>query len=674
MLYSTYINIVRGPHTPLLFALGLLLFLMASSCSDDGSSITGKNKPELSAPRTINFSQVILGEHEEKLLVVKNVGSTTLHIHRFELIADSSELTLSNAPSVPVELAPEGEFSVTVNYDPRDEVRNSGEIVIESNDPDNDVVIIEITTLNIQPRLSVDPVKVDFGRVRQGESDQKQGRIRNIGQSPLIISSISLSGSPDFEFILPETEYTLPNGSFELPVYRLDEEIIFFVNYRPQAPGSDQGELIILSNDPNQETYRLEVEANGTSPCLLVSSSQVDFGEVRIGDVGEEVITLTNCGSAPLIIHNIEHSEGDRPPQDYQFLIQDSLSEVSVEPEQSVIFTLLYAPTREESHGGKFTIINNDEAQQEFEVQVFGRGVINQCPVAIINGTILGQLFSGTELEAVPLDLLVLDGISSVDPDGQIVEYLWEVTERPEGSTSVFAPVEGETPDLGRRQLFLDLANTYRVSLNVIDDQGLSSSNEMCGGSAELIVLVIPDEAIHVQLVWYNPDDPSIDDFGADVDLHMMKMNGLWFNSAFDCYFSNKMPIWGEELPSLDIDDVNEAGPENINLDNPGDCSWYAVAIHYWEDSGMGSAYVTGRIYINGMMVFEALNQALANSGSSTGDWWDMARIHWPSGQIVEVNEITQGDVPREEFAPITDGMIESGLCGVDELVMEIED
>ena len=77
----------------------------------------------------------------------------------------------------------------------------------------------------------------------------------------------------------------------------------------------------------------------------------------------------------------------------------------------------------------------------------------------------------------------------------------------------------------------------------------------------------------------------------------------------------------------------------------------------------MGTAYATVRIYAQGQLLFEAIETPLVNSGNSNGDWWDVARIHWPTGRIFAVGEIL-AQPPREQTPRLTWEAREVGLCG----------
>src|SRR5688500_19949353 len=68
----------------------------------------------------------------------------------------------------------------------------------------------------------------------------------------------------------------------------------------------------------------------------------------------------------------------------------------------------------------------------------------NNGPVAVI---------SGGQGQYQPLDIAMLDALQSHDEDGTIVDYDWEVTQRPLGSNSLIEELDG-----GRyAEFFVDL-------------------------------------------------------------------------------------------------------------------------------------------------------------------------------------------------------------------------
>ena len=183
--------------------------------------------------------------------------------------------------------------------------------------------------------------------------------------------------------------------------------------------------------------------------------------------------------------------------------------------------------------------------------------------------------------------------------------------------------------------LFVDVAGSYTVSLIVVDRDGLESE------PAELTLEGIPLDDFHAELSW----DIDV----SDVDLHVIAPGGAVFHQTLDCFFGNCVPIggvgvdWGapgpDGDPTLDLDDVQGYGPENINIESPTDGSNYRVVVHYWSDDGLGSTTATVRIYLSGQLMYEA-----AQNLSATGRTWDVATVAWPSGSITPLGSVYDCD------------------------------
>ncbi|MEO0323946.1 MAG: FAD-dependent oxidoreductase, partial [Myxococcota bacterium] len=133
-----------------------------------------------------------------------------------------------------------------------------------------------------------------------------------------------------------------------------------------------------------------------------------------------------------------------------------------------------------------------------------------------------------------------------------------------------------------------DIAGTYELELRVDDDDGLSAT---CTAT----VLAIATEGLRVEIFW---------DSNADMDTHLLNPEATrWFNGD-DCYYANcdggDVLNWGDpdrtdDDPSLDIDDTDGFGPENINIDEPA-FGTYRVGVHAFARSGN----VTVNVYCGG--------------------------------------------------------------------------
>jgi len=113
----------------------------------------------------------------------------------------------------------------------------------------------------------------------------------------------------------------------------------------------------------------------------------------------------------------------------------------------------------------------------------------------------------------------------------------------------------------------------------------------------------------------------------------------VWFDQPFDCFWYNAHPNWGsfdrkiDDDPGLDRADTDGAGPEILNLNQPENTT-YRLGVHYFSDHEYGPSYATVRVYIKSKLVLEVSEVKLVHH-----DMWDVATIHWPSGEVALVEK-----------------------------------
>jgi PKD domain len=237
---------------------------------------------------------------------------------------------------------------------------------------------------------------------------------------------------------------------------------------------------------------------------------------------------------------------------------------------------------------------------------------------------------AGPDREAQPLDTVQLDGSKSYDGSGrEIVAFEWTMVSGPDGSTATL-----DDPAARRPELFVDLAGQYVFELTVQNDAGSWDKTP-----DEVVIEAVPLDGFYVEMSW---DAPT------DLDLHLLRSNAAVF-SAGDCSYCNQHPSWGEagraDDPSLDWDVVEGFGPETITIDDPAD-DVYLVGVHYFGENGLdrcvggcAPSEATLNVYVSG-----ALAASLTRTLTDQGDLWEAAEIHWPSGEIVETDDLGHTD------------------------------
>ncbi len=182
-------------------------------------------------------------------------------------------------------------------------------------------------------------------------------------------------------------------------------------------------------------------------------------------------------------------------------------------------------------------------------------------------------------------DVLTLSSAASrsTRQGGSIVASAWQVLSSPNGGAANLSRPDGPSTDCT-----VSGDGLFVLSLRVTDDLGASASCEL---SITSQAPASPTDVL-VQLTWDSAD--------GDLDLHLNRASPAnWCAAADDCYYGARATSWGA---SLDIDDLNGFGPENLSLRGAADGT-YTVGVGVFSSSAPTTA--TLKVFIGGSLEFE---------------------------------------------------------------------
>jgi Right handed beta helix region/Abnormal spindle-like microcephaly-assoc'd, ASPM-SPD-2-Hydin len=209
-----------------------------------------------------------------------------------------------------------------------------------------------------------------------GTSNTQTGTLTNVGQAPLLITSIAYSGATDF--VESNNCPIAPNA------LAVQASCTISVTYTPTLIGSENGTITVNDNAlPSPQTA--SVSGSSVSAGIpTLSPATLTFPTTLIGQSSTpQTATLTNTGTGALGIQNI-YSYGDFP--------QTNNCPASLAVNASCTFTVTYTPSQQGNEYG-YLYISTDSAYYQVALQMTGTG---QAPVPTISALSLASVPAGS--------------------------------------------------------------------------------------------------------------------------------------------------------------------------------------------------------------------------------------------------------------------------------------
>jgi FtsP/CotA-like multicopper oxidase with cupredoxin domain len=150
--------------------------------------------------------------------------------------------------------------------------------------------------------LTLSPTSLSYGDQLVGtNSIVRTVALTNIGITPVTITSVTFTGS-----------FARSGGSCGgglLP----GRTCTIGIRFRPTASGPAVGQVSIASSDPGSP-HTAALDGNGLAPVASVAPAALAFSTPLNVPSGQQTVTVTNTGTAPLIINNVTRT-GANPGQ-----------------------------------------------------------------------------------------------------------------------------------------------------------------------------------------------------------------------------------------------------------------------------------------------------------------------------------------------------------------------
>ena len=202
---------------------------------------------------SVDFETVVLYSDVQEFQII-NSGLAELEISSIE-IENNEDGVYTIEPTEGV-IEPNESQTVTVSFEPATYREYNRNIVITSNNPDAEEVLLPLNGEGIVgpvPDIEVTPRAVDFGTVAQGQTATQYFTVTNRGTGDLIIDSVSIEGAETFQLMTDISGVS----------YGLEQSSTLVVTYTPTAETGDNATITILSNDPDEGEQTVALLGNG---------------------------------------------------------------------------------------------------------------------------------------------------------------------------------------------------------------------------------------------------------------------------------------------------------------------------------------------------------------------------------------------------------------------------
>lgn len=248
------------------------------------------------AREVVDFGEQDLGTPQSMALTIQNpggdFGGDALTVSN--IVSTSDEFVVSGA-DLPQTIAPNGEFSFDLTFTPADTGQVTGELVIQSNDPQGDFRL-DVFGTGVAAYIAVAQPSVNFGGSPIDQPVQRPLTVHNQGNKVLTLTNLEFDQA-DFS-----TNIDLP---FTIDPY--DSETLTLV-FTPSDTGQATGTLTIENDDFNGLTPEIELQGDGQAPIVALTAN-LNFGLVRLDSLASRILTITNTGQIPLIVYDVDIAE-----------------------------------------------------------------------------------------------------------------------------------------------------------------------------------------------------------------------------------------------------------------------------------------------------------------------------------------------------------------------------
>jgi hypothetical protein len=207
--------------------------------------------------------------------------------------------------------------------------------------------------------------------------------ITNCGSIPLTVSNVTFSGTASNDFSVSQACTSVPIAAGDTCTLQ--------VTFTPSRSGTRQATLVISHNAAGSPTT-VTVHGVGVAPApsICLSSSSINFGSLVVTSTSTvQSLTITNCGTAPLVISGVTITAGNAG--DF-IIVSDPCTRGSIPTGSTCVVGLEFAPSDGGARSATLSITSSNNVPAPQLVTLSGTGALSQPDAAIGKTTKLKKM------------------------------------------------------------------------------------------------------------------------------------------------------------------------------------------------------------------------------------------------------------------------------------------
>ncbi len=331
-------------------------------------------------PDTLDYGEVVVLDDSIRQVMVLNLGDQNLVISDLGVVGSNDTLfTVLNPPPLPATILPGDTLFLNVRFAPLTPGNKSAFLVFTNNDPNHNPLIVMLKGVGVLPDIFITPTSLDFDSVLVSTSETLAVQISNIGVGNLIVNDLDILGANANLFAIasaPQLPIVIPPNTAPVTVE---------VAFTPDSVGSKQAFLSLTSNDPDNNPVFIPLSGIGIEPKIKLSSAQLTFGDVLVGEDSITTVRVWNDGNIDLVITTVALT-GNNPDQ--FTLVNLPQPPVVLQPGvDTLALEIRFAPTTIGTKTAAIEFISNDPDDSPLDVPLAGIGVLPDIAVSPLTVT-----------------------------------------------------------------------------------------------------------------------------------------------------------------------------------------------------------------------------------------------------------------------------------------------